>query len=96
MVFLDESHVTIPQLKECTMVTKLGNLVQFGFRLPSALDNRPLKYEEFRKFALQTLYVSATPGPFELEDARDRSVLDCSTNWIIGPIDRSKTVEVSS
>ena len=76
MVFLDESHVTIPQLKGMYNgdQARKSNLVQFGFRLPSALDNRPLKYEEFRKFAPQTLYVSATPGPVELEDARDRSV----------------------
>lgn len=76
MVFLDESHVTIPQLKGMYNgdQARKGNLVNFGFRLPSALDNRPLKYEEFREFAPQTLYVSATPGPVELEDAREHCI----------------------
>ena len=68
IVFIDESHVTIPQLRgmyEGDRSRKL-NLVKYGFRLPSALDNRPLNFAEVQERLLQTLYVSATPGPYEL------------------------------
>jgi excinuclease ABC subunit B len=76
LVFLDESHVTIPQLKGMYNgdFSRKSTLVDYGFRLPSALDNRPLKYEEFRCLKYPVIYVSATPGPVELEDARDRLV----------------------
>jgi excinuclease ABC subunit B len=72
MIFLDESHVTIPQLKGMYNgdFSRKSNLVNYGFRLPSALDNRPLKYEEFSAIEKQLVYVSATPGPVELENAR--------------------------
>jgi excinuclease ABC subunit B len=69
LVVLDESHVTVPQLRgqyEGDRSRK-QTLVDFGFRLPSALDNRPLKFEEFLAKAPQVVFVSATPGPFELE-----------------------------
>ncbi len=76
MVFLDESHVTIPQLKGMYNGdhSRKSTLVDYGFRLPSAMDNRPLKYEEFRALKHSMIYVSATPGPVELEDARDALV----------------------
>jgi excinuclease ABC subunit B len=67
LVIIDESHVTVPQIGgmyEGDMSRK-RTLVEHGFRLPSALDNRPLTFEEFRARAPQTLHVSATPGPFE-------------------------------
>ena len=67
LLIVDESHVTIPQvggMHEGDRARK-QTLVDFGFRLPSALDNRPLTFEEFRKRVPQTLHVSATPGPFE-------------------------------
>ncbi len=69
LMFIDESHVTIPQIRGMwggDRARKL-NLVNFGFRLPSALDNRPLSFEEFENLTNQVVYVSATPGDFELE-----------------------------
>ncbi len=69
LLIIDESHVTIPQLGAMYKGdrSRKANLVDYGFRLPSALDNRPLQFQEFTDFALQTIYVSATPGPYELE-----------------------------
>ena len=68
LIFIDESHQTIPQVRG--MYTgdrsRKENLVNYGFRLPSALDNRPLKFEEFERRLNQVVYVSATPGPYEL------------------------------
>ena len=69
LVFIDESHVTIPQLGGMYHgdLARKQKLVDFGFRLPSALDNRPLKPDEFKEVTGQTIYVSATPAAFELE-----------------------------
>jgi excinuclease ABC subunit B len=69
LMVVDESHVTVPQLGAMYKGdrSRKETLVQYGFRLPSALDNRPLQFQEFSDFALQTIYVSATPGPYELE-----------------------------
>ena len=69
LVFIDESHVTIPQLGGMYHgdLARKQKLVDFGFRLPSALDNRPLKPDEFQEVTEQTIYVSATPAAFELE-----------------------------
>jgi len=69
ILFIDESHVTVPQLGAMYKGdrSRKETLVQYGFRLPSALDNRPLKFEEFSNLAPQTIYISATPGAFELE-----------------------------
>jgi excinuclease ABC subunit B len=71
LLVVDESHVTIPQLGGMYRGdrSRKETLVEYGFRLPSALDNRPLKFEEFEALAPQTIYVSATPGPYELEHA---------------------------
>ncbi len=68
LVFIDESHVTVPQLHGMWHGdrSRKQNLVDYGFRLPSAMDNRPLRFEEFETRAHQTIYVSATPGPYEL------------------------------
>jgi len=68
LVFIDESHVTVPQLHGMWHGdrSRKQNLVDYGFRLPSATDNRPLKFDEFENRVYQTIYVSATPGPFEL------------------------------
>ncbi|AAU03677.1 excinuclease ABC subunit UvrB [Rickettsia typhi] len=70
LLFLDESHVSIPQIRAMYNSDRARKevLVEHGFRLPSALDNRPLKFEEWEKFRPQTVFVSATPGPFELEE----------------------------
>ena len=70
ILIIDESHVTIPQVRGMwggDRARKL-NLVNYGFRLPSAMDNRPLNFEEFQSLLNQIVYVSATPGDFELED----------------------------
>ena len=69
LMFIDESHQTIPQLHGMFRGdrSRKQTLVDYGFRLPSALDNRPLTFEEFEHRARQTIYVSATPGPYELE-----------------------------
>jgi len=69
LLVIDESHVTIPQLGAMYKGdrSRKENLVTYGFRLPSALDNRPLKFEEFEALAPQSLFVSATPGPYELD-----------------------------
>ncbi len=68
LVFVDESHATIPQVHGMWHGdrSRKQNLVDYGFRLPSAVDNRPLKFEEFENRVHQTIYVSATPGPYEL------------------------------
>lgn len=69
LIMIDESHVTLPQVRGMYNGDKARKqvLVDHGFRLPSALDNRPLTFEEFEKKAHQLVYVSATPGPYELE-----------------------------
>ncbi len=71
LLFVDESHVTIPQVHGMWFgdQSRKQNLVDYGFRLPSARDNRPLKFDEFENRIHQTIYVSATPGPFELTKA---------------------------
>src|SRR5690554_2637382 len=69
IVFVDESHVTIPQIGGMYRGdrSRKENLVQFGFRLPSALDNRPMRFEEWEAIVPQAIYVSATPGKYEQE-----------------------------
>jgi excinuclease ABC subunit B len=68
LLFIDESHATIPQVHGMWFGdrSRKQNLVEYGFRLPSAMDNRPLKFDEFENRVHQTIYVSATPGPYEL------------------------------
>ena len=72
LVVLDESHVTVPQIGAMYKGdrSRKETLVEFGFRLPSALDNRPLKFEEFEKICPQTIHVSATPGPYEINHSQ--------------------------
>lgn len=72
LIIVDESHVTIPQIGGMYEGDKSRktNLVEYGFRLPSALDNRPLKFEEFEEHINQILFVSATPGPYELKHSQ--------------------------
>ncbi len=73
LLVVDESHVTIPQIGAMYKGdrSRKETLVEFGFRLPSALDNRPLKFEEWEARAPRSVYVSATPGPYELREAGD-------------------------
>ncbi|HCJ09729.1 MAG TPA: excinuclease ABC subunit B [Clostridiales bacterium] len=72
LIVIDESHQTIPQIRAMYAGdrSRKETLVEYGFRLPSALDNRPLTFEEFERRAKRVLYTSATPGPYELERAR--------------------------
>ena len=72
LTIIDESHVAIPQLKAMYAGDRArkGNLVEYGFRLPAALDNRPLKLEEFEEISNQTIYVSATPSDYELQKSK--------------------------
>lgn len=76
LLFIDESHVGIPQLGAMYNGDRSRKLtlVDYGFRLPSALDNRPLKFTEFEKIMPQTIYVSATPGKYELEKSGDEVI----------------------
>jgi len=73
LLILDESHVTVPQIGAMYKGdrSRKENLVQYGFRLPSALDNRPLRFEEFEAISPQTIYVSATPAAYELDKSGD-------------------------
>ncbi|HHW7567408.1 TPA: excinuclease ABC subunit UvrB [Mannheimia haemolytica] len=73
ILVIDESHVTVPQIGGMYRGDRARKetLVQYGFRLPSALDNRPLRFEEFERLSPQTIYVSATPGAYELEKNPD-------------------------
>ena len=76
VLMVDESHVSIPQVGGMYEGdrSRKQNLVDFGFRLPSALDNRPLKFDEFEKLINQTVYVSATPGPYEMKKTKGELV----------------------
>ena len=72
LLFVDESHMTLPQVRGMYAgdYSRKKTLVDFGFRLPSALDNRPLNFDEYENRINQVIYVSATPGPFELQHSR--------------------------
>ncbi len=76
LLVVDESHVTLPQVRGMYNGDRARkmNLVEYGFRLPSALDNRPLKYDEFEKKINQAIYISATPGDLELEHTNNQYV----------------------
>ena len=72
LMFVDESHMTLPQVRGMYGgdISRKKTLVEFGFRLPSALDNRPLSFDEYEQHINQVVYVSATPGPYELQQSR--------------------------
>ncbi|MGH7370096.1 MAG: excinuclease ABC subunit UvrB, partial [Candidatus Methylomirabilaceae bacterium] len=76
LVIIDESHQTVPQIRGMYHGdrSRKETLVEYGFRLPSALDNRPLTFEEFERAVHQVIYVSATPGPYELKKVRGEIV----------------------
>ncbi len=76
LMVIDESHIAVPQLRGMYRGdrSRKETLVEYGFRLPSALDNRPLRFDEFKERVSQLLYVSATPGPYEMEQAKDAVV----------------------
>lgn len=96
VLFVDESHVSIPQVGGMYEGdrSRKQNLVDFGFRLPSALDNRPLKFKEFEKLINQTVYVSATPGPYEMEKTGGKVVEQIiRPTGLLDPIIEVKPVE---
>lgn len=96
VLFVDESHVSIPQVGGMYEGdrSRKQNLVDFGFRLPSALDNRPLKFPEFEKLINQTIYVSATPGPYEMEKTGGKVVEQIiRPTGLLDPIIEVKPVE---
>ncbi len=72
LIFIDESHISIPQIRAMSIGDKIRKetLIDFGFRLPSAVDNRPLKFNEFEERVKQAIYVSATPGDYEISRAQ--------------------------
>jgi len=74
LIFIDESHMTLPQLRAMYRgdFSRKSTLVEHGFRLPSAVDNRPLQFQEFVKFPQKIVYVSATPGDYELEKTKGK------------------------
>jgi excinuclease ABC subunit B len=87
ILFMDESHVGIPQIGGMSKGDRARkeNLVDFGFRLPSALDNRPLKFEEFEKRMPQTIYVSATPAEYEKAQAQNQVELVIRPTGVVDP-----------
>ena len=78
LVFIDESHLTVSQLNAMAVQDKIrkGTLIEYGFRLPSAIDNRPLKFAEFEKKINQTIYVSATPNEYEKNKAGKANIVE--------------------
>ncbi len=76
LIFVDESHVTVPQLNGMFKGdrSRKSTLAEYGFRLPSCMDNRPLKFEEWDLMRTQTVFVSATPGPWELEQTKGKFI----------------------
>ena len=76
LIFVDESHVTVPQLNGMYKGdrSRKSTLAEYGFRLPSCMDNRPLKFEEWEMMRTQTIFVSATPGPWELEQVKGKFI----------------------
>lgn len=87
LVFIDESHQTLPQIRAMFNgdQQRKGVLVDYGFRLPSALDNRPLKFDEFLERVPQVVFVSATPGPFENENENNRVQQIIRPTYIVDP-----------
>jgi excinuclease ABC subunit B len=87
LMFIDESHITLPQIRGMYKgdVARKTNLVDYGFRLPSAMDNRPLAFEEFEERVNQIVYVSATPGPYEDEHEERRTEQIIRPTGLIDP-----------
>lgn len=88
LLVIDESHVTIPQIGGMYNGDRSRKevLVKYGFRLPSALDNRPLRFDEFSERAPQTIYVSATPGPYEFEHAEQIAEQIVRPTGLVDPV----------
>ena len=95
LLVIDESHVTVPQLGAMYKGdrSRKENLVTYGFRLPSALDNRPLKFEEFEALSPQCLYVSATPGPYETEHSDEVVLQVVRPTGLLDPVIEVRPVD---
>ncbi len=96
LLIIDESHVAIPQIRGMYAGDRARkeNLINYGFRLPSALDNRPLKFNEFEKITNQVIYVSATPGPYELEKSKGEFIEQIiRPTGLVDPIITVKPIE---
>ena len=95
LLMIDESHVTVPQIGAMYKGdrSRKENLVNYGFRLPSALDNRPLKFEEFEKLIPQTIFVSATPSTYEAEHADQIAELIVRPTGLIDPETEVRSVK---
>ncbi|MCH5325293.1 MAG: excinuclease ABC subunit UvrB [Eubacterium sp.] len=95
LLFVDESHVTLPQVRGMfgNDKSRKQNLIDYGFRLPSAFDNRPLNFDEFHGMINQAIYVSATPGPFEKEHAVQFAEQVIRPTGLLDPLIEVKPVE---
>ncbi|MGM0865372.1 MAG: excinuclease ABC subunit UvrB [Bacillota bacterium] len=95
LIVVDESHVTLPQIRGMFNGDQARKkvLVDHGFRLPSAMDNRPLRFEEFEKKTQQLLYVSATPGPYELEHSPEMVEQIIRPTGLLDPIIEVRPIE---
>lgn len=95
LLFIDESHMTIPQIRGMYMgdQARKKNLVDFGFRLSAAFDNRPLKFAEFSKYLKQVVYVSATPADYELEHSKSVVEQLIRPTFILDPVVEVRTTK---
>ncbi|MBO6093784.1 MAG: excinuclease ABC subunit UvrB, partial [Oscillospiraceae bacterium] len=95
VLFIDESHVTVPQVRAMYRGDRARkeSLVRYGFRLPSAFDNRPLRFEEFQERVHQTIYVSATPGPYELEHSGNLAEQIIRPTGLLDPLIEVRPIE---
>ena len=95
LLFIDESHMSVPQIRGMYKGdrSRKETLVEFGFRLPSAIDNRPLNFEEFENRVNQAIYVSATPGPYELEKSENIAEQLIRPTGLLDPLIEVKPID---
>ncbi|MCD5410675.1 MAG: UvrB/UvrC motif-containing protein, partial [Clostridiales bacterium] len=95
LIMIDESHVSVPQIRGMFNgdQARKKSLIDYGFRLPSAFDNRPLNFAEFEKLINQVLFVSATPGDYELEHTKEVVEQIIRPTWVLDPIVDVRPVE---